>query len=74
VIEFTDTEYCITEECNNEVKEEGDTCQECKAEQAYWRKEWDRSGRREYEQARDYKTNMIEAGRSHLLPEGEREL
>ncbi len=72
MIEFTDIEYCSTEECENEVKEEGDTCAECQAEQVYWRKEWDRSGRREYEHAQTYVEDMYAAGREHLLTEEER--
>ncbi len=68
------TERCITPECGNEVPDEGDTCTECQVTEAEFRREWDRYGRREYAQQQSYRTDMIEAGRAHLLPEGEREL
>ncbi len=34
--------------------------------------QYDRYGRREVEQQRTYREDMIAAGRAHLLPEGER--
>ena len=72
MIEFTDTEYCAYEECDNEVKEEGDTCAECRATEAEYRKEWEHSGQREYERAQTYVQDMKDAGREHLLTEEER--
>jgi hypothetical protein len=65
---------CATYECDNLVKDEGDQCHECQANHDYWRRQYDRYGRREMEQQRTHREDMIAAGRAHLLPEGQREL
>lgn len=52
-------------------KTNGTPCAGCLASEAAYRAEWERYGRREYERERDYARDMIEAGRGHLLRQGD---
>lgn len=59
-------------DCNADLgspcdSDNGEPCQSCKDSEAYWRNEWERTGRREYEREQSYVQNMIDAGRGHLL-------
>lgn len=67
-----DHEPCPTEGCDNLASADGDPCASCQAEHDYWRSEWERYGRREYNRDLSYVRDMREAGRGYLLREDER--
>lgn len=64
-------------ECNADADHpcdanDGSPCHECQANEAEFRREWERTGRREYAASLTYRQDMIDAGRGHLLKENER--
>jgi hypothetical protein len=51
--------------------DDGEPCPRCKEEEAYWRRQWERTGRAEHAQAQTYRQDMTDAGRGHLLRESD---
>jgi hypothetical protein len=62
-------------ECNADLghpcdADDGEPCPQCKASAEVWRQEWEKASPAE-RNPRQYRQDMIDAGRGHLLPEEE---